>query len=203
MLQLNKKMKFIKSILIALLIITISGFSLFGTITTEEPEFKITTQKESVETRFYSSFIVAETVVKQEDRGEAVREGFKILVKYIQGENQKQEEIAMTAPVMQNYLNKEKSWVISFVLPKKYTRVSEAPKAQSNLIKIKQIPEKKVIAVRFSGLISDANISAKDKELRDFAKENSIKLKGTPTYAFYNPPWTIPFFRRNEIIYNI
>ena len=31
-------------------------------------------------------------------------------------------------------------------------------------------------------------------------KSRGLKAAGEPTVAFYNPPWSLPFLRRNEYL---
>ena len=57
-----------------------------------------------------------------------------------------------------------------------------------------------MLANRFSGLANDALIRAKTVELRKYASDHKLTTVGEPLLAFYNPPWTLPFFRRNEIM---
>ena len=47
---------------------------------------------------------------------------------------------------------------------------------------------------------SDKLVATKTAELREFASERKLETVGEPMSAFYNPPWALPFVRRNEIM---
>ncbi len=68
---------------------------------------------------------------------------------------------------------------------------------------LKPIPARRVVAITFFGLSTNAAIEAHSAELRRFAVERNLATKGEPILAFYNPPWTLPFFRRNEIMLEV
>lgn len=176
----------------------------------EQPAYLVTKKiSRNIEIRNYSPMIVAQVNIAGE-RESAIKDGFRILADYIFGnnttntpntENQNQnQKIAMTAPVMQQKQNS--SWLISFIIPKKYN-LGTIPKPNNNKILIKQIPAKTYIAIKFSGSHSAQNILNSKNILENQIKKTAIKTLQNPTYAFYNPPWTIPFMRRNEIIWEI
>ena len=56
------------------------------------------------------------------------------------------------------------------------------------------------IFITFSGMNSDANLKEHEDKLMQYIKANDISLVSSPKYAFYNPPWTLPFMRRNEVM---
>ena len=115
-------------------------------------------------------------------------------------QQQKSEQIAMTAPVQQN--QKGNTWEVSFVMPSKYT-MDTLPKPGNDLVKLKQIPAKKFVAINFSGTNTDANVEEHEEKLMKYIKSKNISVIGSPKYAFYNPPWTLPFMRRNEVMIEI
>ena len=105
-------------------------------------------------------------------------------------------KIAMTAPVQQQQSGA--SWTISFVMPSEYT-LSTIPKPNREEIKLTLIASKEFIVIRFSGTNSDELTTKYQTELLGYIAKRKIKIVGEPKYAFYNPPWTLPFLRRNEI----
>ena len=106
----------------------------------------------------------------------------------------------MTAPVQQQASGN--LWTISFVMPSEYT-MQTLPKPNNDKVKIKEIPAKRFIAIRFSGRNTDSNVSEHEAELMAYIAQNNIKVSGPAKYAFYNPPWTLPFLRRNEVMFEI
>jgi hypothetical protein len=102
----------------------------------------------------------------------------------------------MTAPVIQQ--KSGEVWLMAFVLPKDYS-VSTAPIPLNPAVIIKSIPEKKVGVIQYSGFLSEQGIEEKAGELKDWLDRKSYKTLSPPRSAAYDPPWTLPFFRRNEV----
>ena len=136
----------------------------------------------------------------QGERKEAIRGGFKILADYIFGNNKSKEDIPMTAPVRQQKF--QENWQISFIMPSEYN-METLPQPNNKNISLKELPSKKYIVINFSGMISDQNITLNEEKLKKYIFENEIQSLSTPIYAFYNPPWTLSFMRRNEIMMEI
>ena len=179
----------------------------------EKPKYQVTSLADSIELRSYDPMIVAAVQVNGK-RKEAIREGFRILADYIFGNNTLEQNISMTAPVQQQSgetiamtapVQQQKNsnfWTISFVMPKMYT-LKTIPKPNNKEVILNEVPAQKFIAIRFSGTNSDDNIEQHERTLFNFIKQNKIKVMGESKYAFYNPPWTLPFMRRNEIMMQI
>lgn len=188
------------------------------------PEYKIIEQHDKIEIRAYDSMIVAETETAGE-RGEAINQGFRILADYIFGNNTAKEKVAMTAPVIQKTSapvsestsekiamtapviqttsdSTAKSWKTTFIMPDNYT-MQTLPKPNDSRVKIVSVPTQKYVAIRFSGFNTDASLKKHTALLDDFVKSKKLKVDGDPVYAFYNPPWTLPMLKRNEVMYRL
>lgn len=151
----------------------------------ESPNYKVVGQKENVEFRIYPKIILAEVVI-EEERKAAIKNGFKVLANYIFSNN-----IAMTAPVLQT--KTANGWKISFIMPKKY-QLNELPKSPE--ITLTATNFGKMAAIKFAGFSSDENLYKYEKIIRKALPDN----KSPAIFAFYNPPWVIPFLRRNEVL---
>ena len=178
----------------------------------ETPEYKVVKSEKDIEIREYPSYIITE-VSNKGQRDKAANESFMILFDYISGKNIPNEKIPMTIPVTQEgekipmtvpveQIKENNNWKMSFVLPSKYT-LENAPKPKDERIKIYKQEKSKRIVIRFSGLSSDSNLRKHKIKLDKYIKENGIKVKSEAIYAFYNAPFTLPFLRRNEIMYVI
>ena len=110
------------------------------------------------------------------------------------------EKIAMTAPVTQE--GGGDTWRVRFIMPAKYT-LATLPKPNNPAIALKEIPEKRFAVIRFSGMAGEESLKRYNKELSDFLSAKRLTPLSPPTYAFYNPPWTLPFLRRNEVLVEI
>jgi SOUL heme-binding protein len=62
---------------------------------------------------------------------------------------------------------------------------------------------KRLAVIRFSGTAGEDSLRRHTKELDEFISAKNLKAISAPTYAFYNPPWTLPFLRRNEVMVEI
>jgi hypothetical protein len=184
---------------------------------TEEPEFILILKNENFEIRQYNSKILAQvTVIGGFD--DATSKGFKILADYIFGNNLSlegnkkidmtapvvlepiSEVIEMTAPVLAEGVNKE--WIVSFVMPKEYS-IDTLPKPNNKDIRISSLPAERYAVVVFSGLVRESTYSKQIKLLNSFITNENLITVGQVQIARYNPPWTLPFFRRNELMIRI
>ena len=114
---------------------------------------------------------------------------------------QSSEKIPMTVPVMQSE-NPNNNWTLSFVMPAKYS-LQTLPTPTNTNVKLKEIPAKRCAVIRFSGMWTENNLNKRTSELQKFITSQHLTAISTPIYAFFNPPWTPWFMRRNEIMIEI
>ena len=176
----------------------------------EQPEYKVEQQDGPIEIRSYGPMIAAEAEV-QGERKAAINEGFRLIAGYIFGKNEPQGKIAMTAPVEQQKSQKiamtapvtqqgqENSWTVRFIMPKSWT-MQALPVPSDPRVKLEPLPARRFLVVTFSGLARNDAIKSRTEELRQYAAEHKLATVGEPVLAFYNPPWTLPMLRRNEIM---
>lgn len=174
----------------------------------EQPDYKLIISKDTIEIRDYPPLILAEVEVSGE-RKQAINEGFRILADYIFGNNisnkvteshELSEKIAMTAPVIQQK-HKDK-WKIRFIMPKKYS-METLPKPNSKNIQFIQLPSKRFAVICFSNVANAESIEQHTGLLIEFISAEKLQPLGEAILAFYNPPWTLPHLRRNEVMIEI
>lgn len=165
----------------------------------EQAKYDIVKAYNDVEIRDYAPSIVAQTRVSG-DRKEAANKGFRIIADFIFGNNISSQDVAMTAPVIQAGNGSE--WTIQFVMPSEYT-METLPKPNNDAIELIELPVKRFVVIRFSGWATKANLEEHTLQLKEFVVENKLEPISDPIYAFYNPPWTLPFLRRNEVMIQI
>ena len=179
----------------------------------EEPKYSVLEKTPPFELRSYAPMILAEVQVEG-DLDDASSQGFRLIAAYIFGQNQVSEKIAMTAPVaveeqtvksaniaMTAPVNIESNagqWTVSFVMPSEYT-MDTLPKPLNSKVQLRQIPAVKRAVITFSGFSNHQKVAEKTLELEEWMKTKNLQATGTPKFARYNPPWTLPFMRRNEI----
>ena len=179
----------------------------------EHPKYMVVQSQGNIQIRDYGPMIVAETEVSG-DRKEAISQGFRIIADYIFGNNTSKKNVAMTAPVVQQKNEKISmtapvtqeddagQWKVRFVMPARYTMIT-LPKPKNDAVKLLEIAGKRYAVNRFSGIARDGVLREHTEELNKFILENKIDSLSKPSYAFFNPPWTLPFLRRNEIMIEI
>ena len=111
--------------------------------------------------------------------------------------NTESQKIAMTAPVSMQ--QDDGKWRVQFTIPSQYT-MKTLPKPNNPDITIIEVPPKTYGVIKFSGLAGSEKVAAKTAELNSWMQAQKLTMTGTPELARYNPPWTLPFMRRNEIM---
>ena len=187
--------------------------STFGINTgTEQPKYEVVERiGDSVEIRRYAPRVAAETSIDVTKSGNPRGEAFRIVAAYVFGANKGKKKIDMTSPVevktagekiaMTAPVEIDKSetrLVLRFFMPSQYSR-DTLPEPIDNRVRLVDIPSQTAAVLRFTGSTDAAAVSTRTAELLGRLRETNWRIEGTPTAFFYNPPWTIPFLRHNEV----
>lgn len=185
----------------------VAACSVFGGAAAPEPEYSVVLAEPPFELRDYCELVVAKTPMT-DGSGAA----FGRLFDYISGENSGARDIAMTAPVLDTesaegariamtapvlqdrYGTRE----MVFVLPDDMT-LQTAPVPTNPRVSLATIPPRRVAVVRYSGFLS-RRAPTEEARLRDWLASKGLTPTGPAEIAGYNPPWTLPPFRRNEVL---
>lgn len=193
-----------------------SVLSVVGIRSVEEPHHIRRPLTDDVEIRQYGPRIAAETTV-QGDRQRALTTGFRRLAGYIFGGNHRDAQIAMTAPVVQQPSGGEdiamtapvsqtgsvdEGWTVRFFMPSKWS-METLPAPDNDDVGLVRVPSETVAVLRFSGDRSPQAVAARTDQLLKTLRDNAIEPTGQVVAWFYDPPWTLPFRRRNEVAVSI
>jgi len=182
----------------------------------EQPDYSVVYKDADIEYRQYEPYLVAETVIENASQySDAGNEGFRRLFRYITGSNRTQAKIAMTAPVQQaptgekiamtapvQQTNVADGWRVAFMLPTEYT-LDTAPVPTDTRVQIRPIRGRLMAVLRYSGRWTERNYATKRSQLAAAIDAESISSVGDFQSALYNPPYTPPFMRRNEVMIEV
>ncbi|KAF8089041.1 hypothetical protein N665_0520s0039 [Sinapis alba] len=193
----------------------------FGKIAVETPKHTVVKSGDGYEIREYPPAVAAEVTYDPSEFKGDKDGGFMVLAKYIgvfgKPENQKPEKIAMTAPVITKEGEKiamtapvvtkegggggeKKTVTMQFLLPEMYKKAEDAPHPTDERVVIKEEGGRKYGVVTFSGTAAESVVSEKVKKLRSDLERDGFKITGDFVLARYNPPWTLPPFKTNEVM---
>lgn len=204
---------FLKTITVFAATVFMSACSVFGNSGVEIAPYKVLEQDGAIEIRHYESLVLVTTDMPG-GMEEGQNEAFQRLLKYISGENELKREMAMSAPViMQNQdagqkiemtapvfmSNEGENQTMSFVLPAQYD-FHTAPKPSNSSVRLQEMKDYTVAALQFSGLLNEQNIHRHHALLKNWIDDSDYQETGSYMTAGYNPPWTLPFMRRNEVL---
>ena len=193
----------------------------------EEPKFEVLLTDGPFEIRKYAPYIVAETWVDG-DMDEASSKGFRLIADYIFGNNQavssaSNEKIAMTAPVTIEpqsakiamtapitlepqtrapSMETAKQWLVKFIMPSQYT-LATIPKPKNTAVTLREISSKHYAVLKYSGFNFQSRVQTKTQEALAWTAQRKLQVVGQPQLSRYDPPWTLPMLRRNEIMVEI
>ena len=180
----------------------------------KEPKFIVLGKEDGYEIREYVPTIEARVMVEGKYK-EAMTAGFRILAGYIFGGNTRKQSIAMTAPVSEqgsesiamtapvsNTQLTKSSYVVSFVMPEEYT-LATLPAPDDSHIELLEVPARTSAALVYSGYATASKVEKMKAKLLQCLERDNVAIMGVPRSARYNPPWTLPFMMRNEILVDI
>ncbi|KAG6493949.1 heme-binding-like protein At3g10130, chloroplastic [Zingiber officinale] len=188
---------------------------LLGKITVETPKYEVLHTCPDYEIRSYSPCVVAEVTYPTGHDRDA---GFKILADYIGALGPPRnrriekipmtapvitagEKIAMTAPVLTAGGKGGGEVTMRFVLPSsEYARADEAPAPLDERVAVRDEAAGKYAVARFSGVATEAAVAERVERLRRSLERDGRRVVGEYVLARYNPPWTLPPLRTNEVM---
>ncbi|MFN3429916.1 MAG: SOUL family heme-binding protein [Candidatus Sericytochromatia bacterium] len=186
--------------------------NVFGVRLEEHPRHQMLVREADKEIRRYGARLIVTT--RAEGSREATQSrNFRVLAAYIFGNNRQRDRIAMTTPVIQRgegapiamtapvvMTPDGSSWAMSFILPSRYTP-DTVPVPNDPRIELVEEPAEEVAVIRFSGVPRDRVLRAKARELQRWLDARAdYESAGPYRFAAYDPPFTVPFLRRNEIM---
>jgi hypothetical protein len=213
-----------------LLAVLVGFLGMESAMAIEEPRYDVRLSQAPFELRHYAPVLIAQTLVEG-DMDAASNKGFRLIADYIFGNNiaaaselgsdpnaKQAAKIAMTAPVtvepqsskiamtvpvtLEPQVGNAQQWRVHFVMPSQYT-LATIPKPNNSAVTLHELPSKYVVVHRYSGFNTVARVQEKTNETLAWAKQQSLKVVGTPQLSRYDPPWTLPMFRRNEIMVEV
>ena len=158
----------------------------------ETPDYQVIQKDGSFEIRDYPALTIVSTPMQK--RGEDG--SFMKLFRFISGRNEHSQKISMTTPVL---MTGTISGTMSFIVPKTVAEHG-VPTSSNPDVTISTKPAARYAVYRFSGPSKPEPSEAASKKLLAWASAKSLPVSGSPLYAYYNPPWTPGFMRRNEVL---
>lgn len=198
--------------LLYLNVVLLTSCSLVGIQSEEGPSYSVLLKKDNFEIRKYKSYIMAEVTVDG-DYHESSKKSFRILAGYIFGKNIEKSKVSMTSPVSikreskrismtspVRITKKSEGYTMGFSMPSIYT-LDTLPTPIDKRITFRRVESKTLASHRFSWFSSKDRNESKARELKSWLKNlKEYEYEDSYFYAGYNPPWTIPFFKRNEVL---
>ncbi|MBY0315964.1 MAG: heme-binding protein [Bdellovibrionales bacterium] len=202
--------------LISLIFVQV-GCSVFGAQTVEQTQYQMTLKSDDKEIREYVPYVAATTWVagRFED---SQNPAFRILANYIFGDNTSKQKLAMTAPVVQSpQATSEKiemtapviqspaknGYQMSFMMPTKY-KLEDLPRPNDPRVELRPVPARTMAVITFTGFWSEEKNQKKAEDLKNWLSTlPHYEIASEPMFAGYNPPWTLPFLRRNEVMIEV
>ncbi len=187
----------------------LAACSVVGIRDAPEPAFAVIGRLDAVELRRYAPRIAAETCVDGDEIA-ARSAGFRLLAGYIFGNNIPHAAIAMTAPVAQARetiamtapvgvtQGTDQRWCIRFFMPAQYT-LETLPRPRDDAVRLVELPAETMAVLRFTGSTAPDAVALRQQTLLDRIGRSDWQPAGAIVAWFYDPPWTLPFLRRNEV----
>lgn len=181
---------------------------------TETPDYEVQRAFDGFEVRHYPPRVVAETTVHGVDHDAALNEGFSRLAGYIFGANEgarsamaapielreasgkaMSEKIAMTTPVTSHAY--DDGHVVTFTMPK-HRALELLPVPKDARVRVRRTEGERFAVLSYRGAYGGELARAKQADLLARVKEQGLVTRGTPLFAGYDAPSTLPALRRVE-----
>ncbi len=162
----------------------------------ETPDYAVIISEAEFEIREYTDFYIVEYDNDQDPR---INQGFGTLFSYISDNNKVKQKLSMTVPVIEEISGDKKK--MAFVISAKYR--DNVPEPNDNNLKIKKFNEGKFAVIKYSGFSNEKTEEIMKTKLSAWLMQKGYIIDSNYMLAFYNAPFTLPMFRRNEIMVRV
>lgn len=199
---------------VVLMSLLLTGCSVFGVRSGYEqaPYTVIERLGDDAEVRGYPAQLIAEASVAAPDESAGRNQAFRKLFDYISGGNQSAAKVEMTTPVetkapaqtiamtvpVETKAPADGRVTMRFFLPASFT-LATAPRPTDPAVRIIELPERTLAVETFTGSTGAENVAKHRLDLERTLADTPWRPAGEPVTMFYDPPWTLPFLRRNEV----
>jgi hypothetical protein len=162
----------------------------------QEPPYSVVEACDLYEVRDYEEYSVASTNMPQGEDMLTAGTSFNALAGYLFGDNQESKAMGMTTPVTTTSLGEMRFYLAEPKIPLPL---------ESDEVDIMEIPAARLAVRKFTGFATDGEIARQKDTLLQALEMDGVELDVphgaiVPHVVFqYNPPYTIPIVRRNEI----
>jgi hypothetical protein len=178
-----------------------------------EPSYRVVSSEKGYEIREYAPYVIAETFVSGKAR-EGRNAAFRRLAGYIFGDNTQKRKVPMTAPVLSSGATEGRrlsmtapvlaapegdGTVLAFVMPEGET-LESLPSPNESRVRLRSVPQRRAAAARVSFHPSEIKVEKKRADLLRQLERDGYPAPVNVAVAYYNPPWTVPFMRRTEVL---
>lgn len=182
----------------------------------EQPPYRVAaTLAENITIREYGERIAVEARVTGKAADASEGDAFRLLFDYISGANVANAEIAMTAPVETSGAAQsiemtapvesrygDDGMTMRFFLPSGFTRET-APRPTDARVQLVFLPPETYAVLTYAGSRGRDTVLEKERELRAALAAAGIEAGPEVRAYFYDPPWTLPWFRTNEVLISV
>lgn len=191
-------MKYVIGFLIVVLLFY--GWKFVSRTAYETAEYRLMQSDGEFEIREYPDLLIVSTASADAMQG---NDGsFMKLFRYISGDNQSSQKIAMTTPVFMEPKASSERGKMSFVLPSKYS-LESVPLPESKALQVERRAGGRYAVIRFAGRLTKETAANAEEKLRQWLAKNNLSAAKSIETAGYDPPVTPGPFRRNEVLIRI
>lgn len=161
----------------------------------ESAPYQVVRSNGKFQVRDYPTMTVVETPMAGSRNGDDG--SFRRLYRFITGENEAKQKIAMTTPVFMS--GGETHTTMAFVMPTKM-KSGEVPKPSDGTVKVRDLAAGRFAVLRYSGGRSATKEAESLARLKAWMETERMSVLSTSVYGYFDPPWTPAFLRRNEVM---
>lgn len=162
----------------------------------ESAPYQLVRAEGDFEIRDYPALALVETPMA----GDGDNPSFGRLFRFISGNNEAGQKISMTTPVFMDGAATSRS--MAFVMPAKL-ELARVPKPTDVAVGVREFPPGRFAVLRVSGRRTATNEAQALTRLQTWMAAQGLSASSQPVYAYFDPPWTPPFLRRNEVMLRI